>query len=327
MANIDKELLKILIDQEDELDFELEKLRKKFGREIRRQGSKINDESKIQKLTPVLIAGFIASLTNLLSKTNVGASEAIGKRDIGVLSKLMKGIKDPQANILLKTFEKEVRAYTSQVHKTIFTRKVFKNRTLSSRILSLKSGSTKTVRNIIHIGVSEGKSTIEIARQVEQYIKPKGKLLRVSPWKWYKERFPSYRVSDLKNIPPGSVSYNSFMIARTETAFTYRNTTVELNKNEPWAKGFIWNLSASHPVFDICDDWAAGSPYKAGNLPDGHPNGLCHVTTAIASKKEMRRYIKGGKVPKKIKGKPAITQKQFAKKHKKKKTKEVKKII
>ena len=57
----------------------------------------------------------------------------------------------------------------------------------------------------------------------------------------------------------------------------------------PWVDGVKWNLSASHPKPDICDDWATQDSdglgagcYLPRNAPVDHPNGLCFLTDVLA---------------------------------------------
>lgn len=314
MANMDSLLIQALKYQEDELNSKLDDLRDEYGQLIRSQGTTIKNEDKIQKYIPLIIEGYIIGFIALLKDTNQQVSEIVGLQEYKGAEKFFKKFSEKIGSEYLPKFEQTINQYTEGISDKIMFRKIFEdNITLTERIKRVQDGSTKTVRNIIAVGMEEGKSAVDIAKDVEQYVKPEEKLLRVSPYKWYRDRFPSFTAKNIKDIPPGSISYNSFLIARTETAYTYRNTTIALNKNKPWVIGYDWNLSRSHPEPDICDKWAEDSPYKPGHLPSGHPNCICYTTAKYATEKDFEKYLNKGTKPKQVKSSPAVTLEKYNK--------------
>jgi len=308
MARMPEDLRKILQKQEDDIDKLLTETKNKFY-EVARKNS--TNPNRLAEMASYIMLSFITAYTYILTQTNLKVVQAAGKKSKSELNSMLYriGIKN---NVLVAQFNKEVNGIISKYGvKAILKRKIGKN-TIEYHIKTIYNGSVKTVRNIVAVGVSKGKSAIDIAKQIEQYIRPTERLTRISPFEWYRKRFASYKVKNLKQIPPGSVSYNAFRIARSETARTYQDYLVKMNQDKPWVYGFKWNLSASHPFPDICDVWAekdygmGAGVYNADNLPIDHPNGMCYVTTVQVAPKDFKNYLKTGKKPYKPKFKGKV---------------------
>lgn len=75
-------------------------------------------------------------------------------------------------------------------------------------------------------------------------------------------------------------------VARTEMATAYHRATLAAAEDDPDVTGYLWRLSASHPIEDICD-WFAGVDFGLGKgvwpkdqVPQekGHPHCMCQIT-------------------------------------------------
>lgn len=84
--------------------------------------------------------------------------------------------------------------------------------------------------------------------------------------------------------------YTERVVARTETARVFEAAFTESTREQPWVKGYRWNLSGSHPAPDICDlfanqaiDGLGPGGYEASAVPStpAHPNCLCYLTAII----------------------------------------------
>lgn len=299
MANMPPEIVDEFQGQEDGIDRLLIDTRDEFTKAVKRTS---NDWDRFDKIIPIIIGAFAIGLLSIV-KGNDDLIDTIlkvnEKQDYKFLSSLGK-----EGKVYFKELQSGLRS-TADDFKTNFIKQKSYGSTVEKRIKLLQAGATKTVRNIVEVGVKSGKSAVDIARDIEQYVRPDERLLRVSPLEWYRQRFASYKVSALNQIPAGSISYNAFLIARTESNRIYRNLLIESYRNEPFVYGFKWNLSAGHPKPDICDVWAeqdngmGPGVYDDGNLPEDHPNGLCFVTKVLISKEEMFRYLKTDKMPEK----------------------------
>ena len=165
--------------------------------------------------------------------------------------------------------------------------------TVSQRLSSVKASAIKTVRNLVYQGTEKGWSATMLANKIAKYIDPRvSKMTRVAPWLLHRTRFGRPTSFIPKDIRAGTVWGNSLGIARTELNNTWRLVAVDLHKGKPWHTGWNWMLSSAHPREDICDDWAAGSPYKnESELPIDHPNGLCYVEAQQLSPSAFRKYL------------------------------------
>lgn len=164
------------------------------------------------------------------------------------------------------------------------------------RIKNVTEGSHKVVRNIINLGIKEGLSSIEIGKQIEAYVIPNEKGLRVAPWTISRREFNKPISYIPKGIPSGSVEYNAYRIAVSETAATYQQAPYLANNGKWYVEGFRWVLSRSHPKIDTCDEYAAhdegigvGIWRKIPKLP--HPHCLCHTQTKTIDTMEMVDWL------------------------------------
>lgn len=298
MAKMPEEISDIIQSQENEIDDLLSDTVDEFDKSI---GRTQRDWTRLETITAIIFAGFIVALLEIIKSHNLRLSTEILAVAESETRQYMKTM-GKKANEMLNEYISTARKGVIGTEKEFMAR-TYAGKTIEYRMARVKDGATKTVRNIIRIGVDSGKSSAQIASDIEQYIRPTERLLRVSPLEWYRQRFESYKVKDLSSIPAGSVSYNAYMIARTETTRTYRDRMLEVNEGNPVVYGYKWNLSGSHPKPDICDVWATQDNgmgegvYDAGSLPSDHPNGMCYITTVVIEKPAFRKYLKTGERP------------------------------
>lgn len=164
--------------------------------------------------------------------------------------------------------------------------------TTGQRIKNIQDGSERVVRNIINLGIKDGRSSWEIAKEIEQYVKPNENGKRVAPWTITRRELGKPISYIPKGVPAGSVEYNAFRIARTEVASYYQQAPYLAHKDKWYYNGTLWVLSRSHPKIDLCDDYAAhdeglgiGVWRKPPKIP--HPHCLCHTRTKTVNTTEM----------------------------------------
>lgn len=84
--------------------------------------------------------------------------------------------------------------------------------------------------------------------------------------------------------------YQERVVVRTEGARAFNAAFVESTREQPWTKGYRWNLSPNHPAPDVCDlyanqalDGLGPGGYREASLPTlpAHPNCFCFTTTII----------------------------------------------
>lgn len=157
--------------------------------------------------------------------------------------------------------------------------------TLGARIKTIESRYMQTVKDILYVGMREGKSAFEIAAEIDNIVVPKDWKTWVSPHEFYRDRLDKTGKISSHIRKPGSVSYNSFRIARTEINQTYRDATVRVHGDEPWIKGFRWRLSAAHSIPCECEDMH-DTVYPPGEVPPSpHPNCMCTLEPVLVEPK------------------------------------------
>lgn len=102
---------------------------------------------------------------------------------------------------------------------------------------------------------------------------------------------------------PGGVSYAANRLGRTEINNAFHRAQIDRRKDEPWTTGFLWNLSGSHKVPDLCNVYSEQVNFEGGRpgvfKPDDapakpHPNCLCYLTTETIDEDEfINRFVKG----------------------------------
>jgi hypothetical protein len=149
---------------------------------------------------------------------------------------------------------------------------------LSDRIWRTSTHTRAQIDRIVAEGISQGKSAVQIANEVEQFLKPTRRGART--------RRPYGR----------NLSYDAMRLSRTEIARAHAQADIVSANLNPFIEGVECVLSASHPKYDICDKYAEGGPYPKDAAPvlPAHPHCLCHyqfvlVSNPAAVNEDLRR--------------------------------------
>jgi len=147
-----------------------------------------------------------------------------------------------------------VEALWSRTHKGMI---------VSDRIWDQSDKARSTIRSIIWDGTARGRDAVKVARDIEQYVR-KGTATLARDYPNMMERMGEKRI-------PGDLCYEALRLARTEMSNAFREGTYAAGRTNPSYKGVRWLLSGSHPVEDVCDDYAQADLYGMG--PGGYPKG------------------------------------------------------
>lgn len=156
----------------------------------------------------------------------------------------------------------------SFVVETIFTGQVYKPGWNFSSVLWRDVEKTKDdIDKVIAMGVQQGKSTYDIAKDLEKYVDPTAR----KDWNWSK-------------VYPGTkkvVDYNAQRLARTLISDAYQQNFKAVNEKNPFVTDYIWHSALAHGrTCEICRK-RNGKHFKKDKLPKDHPNGLCTFTANI----------------------------------------------
>lgn len=283
---LDREFLKRARELEDEVEVLLAELDEELRSEVENSVSagEVQRQDELEQRASRHIARFITLYSAAVVVANRDVAQAKADRNKNLmLPRLRKSKLYEDARQL----ERQLDDYAETIEKRFRHRNWAKDgRTFTQRIKTIQRGTEKTVRNIIHNGIQSGQGAKEIARDIQQYVNPTTG--RTAPFEEFRKRFGRPKSFRPKDIPSGSVKSNAMRIARTETAHTYRQATVDFYKDKDYVKGWDWVLSGSHPRADECDTYAANSPYKdPGDLPVTHPMCLCDVHANLMSVDEL----------------------------------------
>jgi len=140
--------------------------------------------------------------------------------------------------------------------------------TLSERVYKNGQVASGRIDRLVDSHVLRGSSAREIARDVAGLINPN---------------------------TPGGISHAAMRLGRTELNNAFHAASVAGYAENPLIDKVNWELSASHPRDDDCDDLYRGSPYRWQDVPDKpHPQCLCFTTPVPLSRSEVVRRFKAG---------------------------------
>ncbi|AWY04470.1 capsid maturation protease [Microbacterium phage Krampus] len=94
---------------------------------------------------------------------------------------------------------------------------------------------------------------------------------------------------------PGGVSYAANRLARTEINNAYHAASYDRYLRSAIVQEVEWLLSSSHPEDDICNDYAAQSPFKKNAVPaKPHPNCYCYIVPRLPTEDEFIEKLFAG---------------------------------
>ena len=148
---------------------------------------------------------------------------------------------------------------------------------LSARIWGDNEQTMKDAYQIMAKGLAENKPIFEIAKELEQYVRPSAKL----PWNpILAMRNTKTGQVEYKRIYKKQVDYNAQRLARTLAQHSYQQSFVATTQKNPFITDYIWHSNGSR-VCPLCLD-RDGQHYKKDELPMDHPNGMCTMEPNVA---------------------------------------------
>lgn len=144
---------------------------------------------------------------------------------------------------------------------------------LSQRVYRSSINIGNVLDNRVNSALARGLSAKEFAREIQTYINPD---------------------------TPGGIRYASMRLARSEINNAAHAVAISDASGKPWIEGMQWELSASHPKADVCDDLAEGGPALDGIYPPHavpgrpHPQCFCVVTPVSVSDQAFLMNLAAG---------------------------------
>lgn len=138
---------------------------------------------------------------------------------------------------------------------------------LSKRIWGSNEATLKDVYQIVAGGVAKNTPIYEIAKQLEQYVRPGA----AKQW--------NLTAPDGRRIYPRKVDYNAQRLARTLVQHGYQQSFIETTEKNPFITKYVWRANGSR-VCPLCQD-RDGQEFEKGSLPLDHPNGMCTMEPVV----------------------------------------------
>lgn len=263
----------LVLDQEDELDDLLDTTAeqvKVLAAESETEEGEL-DIDRFRRYVPYVMGLWSLNFTNLLIQKNQGATRIA----IDEASDLVDTLGN--AGFVSQVLSRG-QGLLSSVPTDLLTRKPFGDGvTLEWRIKTIERAYSKTILDVVRMGADEGWSAFQVASKIDNIVKPKAWKKWVSPYDFYR----GVGVAS-KQRKAGSVSYNSFRIARTELSETYRQQSVKIHEGQPWIRGFEWKLSPAHPDIGCeCEDVHGQIFQRVEDMPHTHPNCMCYTVPVL----------------------------------------------
>lgn len=226
----------------------------------------------------------IALYDNIEDAVKITA-EKIG--DVNRKFLIENGFQEAQiVNIINKVNEDAVLLFANRVWQDGYT--------FSQRVWKEGSLYQEDIKNILNAGIAQGRDPFQIAKDLQVYtadgktalIKRYGKLERGT--REFSKRIPK------------NVDYRAVRLVRTEIYNNMRDVQVSSGEANPAVTGeYNWIRQAGAGDFGCaCPDLAAGSPYRAENVPiNPHPNCSCYIQPILRDQNEfvadLKRWVDG----------------------------------
>lgn len=158
---------------------------------------------------------------------------------------------------------------------------------LSDRVWNYTKQFKNEIEMGLDLGIRDGKSAAEIARDLKSYLNEPDKLFRR-----VRDQYGQLHLS--KNAAayhPGQGVYrssykNALRLTRTEINMSYRTADHTRIQDFDFVVGFEVKLSKQHSIIDICDDLKGKYP-KDFLFMGWHPNCMCYTTTILKTDEEI----------------------------------------
>lgn len=146
-----------------------------------------------------------------------------------------------------------------KVVKDIISGNLYKDkRTLSNRIWNYTNEFGQDIQYMINKGLLEKKSAIELAKDLEEFVKEPAK--RETTWG---KVYP--------NLKNKRVDYNAMRLARTSINHSYQTASIQSSNMNPFVEGIQWHSAMIHGrTCEVCME-RHGRVYPVKSVPLDHP--------------------------------------------------------
>jgi len=144
--------------------------------------------------------------------------------------------------------------------------------TFSERVFQVGGDYQEQIKRLVASGIAQGRGTIKIAKDIQDYVaKGRGGL----PTEYGNAKFG--------DVVAKKVDWRALRIARSELASSMQASALQQGLNNPASAGLFNWVRINTQIHDcVCPELAAGSPYKAADVPAyPHSNCACAVRPVL----------------------------------------------
>jgi hypothetical protein len=273
-------LKKVYIDAADNVAKELRNLKPAIG-DLTRNHLIALEKALRQE------ADKIHAASSALIKSGIGQAFALGSRPLdNYILQAFRDVKAPLSFARLQRGFADINASAVEV----FWARTRGGLTLSDRLWENSQTARKAIRDLIQTGIAQGRDVVEVARDLEHYVRDGAKTLT--------EDYENM-MRRMETRIPKDLSYEALRLVRTEYSIAFMEGVYARGQLNPAYEGVQWMLSDAHPEPDICDDLASADlygmgrgVYKKGEEPvHPHPNCLCYVVPVLIERQEITHKL------------------------------------
>lgn len=204
--------------------------------------------------------------------------------------KLKAIVADHYADTQINEAIKQIIGNTHEPALNAFLNRTKKGLNLSDRVWNLTNQFRSEIEQTLFVGISEGKSAADMARDAKQYLNNPDKLFR-------RVRDAEGKLvlsKNAKDYHPGQGVYrssykNALRLTATETNMAYRKADMTRWDATPFILGYRVKLSNNHPKFDVCDYLAHDYP-SSFIFTGWHPFCRCYSVPILADYEQFQKY-------------------------------------
>ena len=260
--------------------------------------------ARLREDKPFLFSDFPAIDADVNSILTKLSSEITDLIDAGTLAEWLASNdkNDLLSDQVLEQFQLSKKAYQQYYQRNLDAYQAFKkskvgDKSLSERVWKYAGDQFKEELEMsIDIGLLDGRSAAEMARDIKKYLNEPNKLFR----RVRDERGELHLSKHAKAYNPGQGVYrssfrNAFRLTRSQINMSYRNADLERWEQLDFILGYEIKLSNAHQIYDICDELQGIYP-KWFIFTGWHPACTCYAVPVLNSKEDFIRSLKGEKV-------------------------------
>lgn len=279
---------KVVAEREKKLFDSFEEMRKKIDEQIQGMNfSTVSEKVRRQQLEEIrheLQNALVAHYNSLESGLKDDMVEVGG----AVLKESESFYSDLQMPIGMSITSFPVEIMNNIVNGSVYEEKWY----LSKALWGDYTEKLDQINDVITQGVGLNLSSLEIAKQLEQYVDPKamtpsktivtdclkdpvtGKLYSKDYVKRHPEKDWTGFTETKSRYRYGKVDYNAQRLSRTLINHAYQQNVVQQAKANPFGTGVRWDASGGERMCEICEE-RDGKVFPVDDVPLDHPNGMC----------------------------------------------------